>query len=237
MNGGSTRSRARRGWRWAVAPLAVGALALSLVLPASTALGVAPSHLSSGSILALNTGTVTTASITPDPAQTVVIFVGIATSNGSPSPVPSVNGGEAVWTRIVTASPGTGSPRQISAFAATRVRPGPLRISYPPAARMDVLWSIVQSPGAVAQFGTNSSMVFTQNGAISLPSPPQGRVVAGSLIGTITSVEPVSPAVKLAQANRPGLGASISSHRSFAQQVRVTWSSNAHWVGIALELR
>jgi hypothetical protein len=187
--------------------------------------------------LAQNTGTVTTASITPDPAQTVVIFVAIATSNGSPSPIPKVAGGQAIWNRIVTAAPGPGSPRQISAFAATRVSPGPLRISYPPAMRMDVLWSIVQSPGAVAQFGTASSMVFTQTGTIALPAQPQGRVVAGFLIGTITSVEPVSPAVKLGQANRPGLGASISSHRSTAQQVRVNWSSNAHWVGIALELR
>ena len=243
-----TRSRRPRRGRRSAAVLSIAFLALSLVQPFA-ALAVttpppttsppttSPTHLASGSLLAQNTGTVTTSSISPDPAQTVVVFVALATFNGSPSPVPAVAGGEAAWTRVATAGPGQGSPRQISAFVATRVRPGPLRISFPPAMRMDVLWSINQSPGAGAQLGTASSMVFTQTGAINLPSPPRGHTVAGFLIGTITSVGPASPAMKLGQANRPGLGASISSFRSTAQQVRVHWSSAAHWVGIAVELR
>jgi hypothetical protein len=193
-------------------------------------------HLTSSGVQVIDASRVATAIVRPDPAQTVLAYIGTFSSGGAAAPIPKLSGGGVTWTRVGMVPSAPDAPRRLTLFSAKGVAPGALTISFPVVSRVWVGWSIVQAPGAVRQVGT--AYAAGPPASVAVPSAPRGVVIAGFMVGTNSIVQALVPATKLGEGHTPSLATSTSTDSSRAATVSSTWVDDGpgHFGGIAVEM-
>jgi hypothetical protein len=209
--------------------------------PSPVALATA-SHLTSGGAMLAGSSSVNTALISPDPAQTVLVYVSTLIGDGS-APLPTLTGGRVTWAPLLsvtkTKADGRPGPRRLTLFSRTGVAPGALTITVPPVTKQYVSWSIAQARGSVAQVGSTGTALAGPLATVTLPNGPTGTVVAGFLIGSGSTMSGVSGAAKLGQGNTASFPSSTSTYASAARTVEVTWTPDGpgHYLGAIVEMK
>ncbi len=188
------------------------------------------------------TSSVNTAFISPDPTQTVLVYV--TTLIGSePAPIPTLTGGRVTWVPMLsvvkTTADGSPGPRRLTLFAGTGVAAGPFTFTVPPVTRQYVSWSIVQARGSVAQVGSTGTALAGPPATVTLPNAPTGTAIAGFLIGSGSTISGESGATKLGQGNTPAFPSSTSTYVSAARTIQVTWTPDGpgHYLGVIVEMK
>src|SRR2546426_3459325 len=149
--------------------LIVGALAAAIAIPAnslagSVALSARPhvKALTSGGFDATPTSrrtstmTAATSAIKPDRSKRVLVFVTIGSGGTEQVTAPTLSGGRVTWRRVTTVTRGNHLSRLEVLYAATAVKRGRLRFTFP-SMKGWLSWSVVQAPGRLVQTGTSIS--------------------------------------------------------------------------------
>ena len=200
------------------------------------------SHLTSGGAMLAGTSSVNTALISPDPTQTVLVYVSTLTGDGS-APLPTLTGGRVTWAPLLsitkTKADGSPGPRRLTLFARTGVTDGPLTVSVPAMTKQYVSWSIAQARGSVAQVGSTGTALAGPPATVTLPNAPIGTAIAGFLIGSGSTMSGGSSAVKLGQGNTPAFSSSTSTYASAERTIQVTWTPDGpgHYLGVIVEMK
>ena len=183
--------------------------------------------------------TAATSAIKPDRSKRVLVFVTIGSGGTEQVTAPTLSGGRVTWRRVTTVTRGNHLSRLEVLYAATAVKRGRLRFTFP-SMKGWLSWSVVQAPGRLVQTGTSISQSPLTGGrvtslSVSLPARPTGVVIAGFTSGQTGDMLAVSPAATLANGHSSYLTTESQFARTRSQSA--SWTHLAHAMAIVTELR
>jgi hypothetical protein len=186
-----------------------------------------------------STMTAVSATIRPDRSKRVLVFVTVGSGGGRRVTAPALSGGRVTWRRVASVTRGNHLSRLEVLFAATGVKRGRLRFTFP-TMKGWLAWSVVQARGHIVHVGTSISKSPSTGGrvtslSVSLPARPAGLAIAGFTSGQTGDMLAVSPAATLSNGHSSYL--TTESQFTRARSQSASWTQQAHAMAIVVELR
>lgn len=177
---------------------------------------------------------ITTEPVTTPAGQLTLVWVG--TSDGRRGP-PTVSDPNRTWTMVANGSPGL---RRLTLFATTDGATGPVTFVNPPSYPTTWAWTMLAFPATQVvqvKYDHYRTGVLT-SGTVTLPNGGSGGYTVATFAVHYTAVLSPGPGYEFV-GGQPvtRLRVQAESRPDFAQAATMTWDSDAHWMGIAAELR